>query len=98
LLALYLVKEAPLTHVLVHGGALPLPAVYGKHSISQIPGSAIYSQAELEYPPWHPSEPISHETKSSGDKTTFVEPFVEIQILSEKDSEAPKAQHEPHCS
>jgi len=41
---------------------------------------------------------LSHETKSSGAKTGDVEPFVEIQILSEKASDEPKAQHEPHCS
>ena len=40
--------------------------------------------------------PVSHETKSWGERTTLVAPLVAIQILSENASVAPKAQHEPH--
>jgi hypothetical protein len=38
---------------------------------------------------------LSHWTKSSGDKTALTAPFEAIANLSERASEAPKAQHEP---
>jgi len=41
---------------------------------------------------------VSHDTNVYGDKTTLVAPFVEIAALSDNDSVAPNAQHEPHCS
>lgn len=95
---LYFYHEAPLDLAQVDGHLTvdPSPEVYGRHLSETIPVLARYFQAVPRFPPLHPMFNESHSTISSGERTTSILPDEAIQNLSERVSEAAKAQHEPH--
>ena len=93
---MYLVKAEPSSHVFLHLGAVPACDVYSKHDSATAPVVVKYDQAHERTPPLQPMFQESHETISWGDRITSVLPPVAIQILSDKASVAPKAQHDPH--
>ena len=94
---LYFVKVSLSEQVLGQAPATPLPEVYGRHESVTIPVLVRYFQAVARFPPLHPMLSESHSTISSGERTTSTFPFEAIQNLSERVSEAAKAQHDPHC-
>jgi len=96
---LYLVHDSPLVlaQVVGHLTVDPSPEVYGRHLSETIPVLERYFQAVPRFPPLQPMFSESHSTISSGERTTSIFPDEAIQNLSERVSEAAKAQHDPHC-
>jgi len=85
-----------LAHLVGQAPEVPSPEVYGRHVSATIPVLERYLQAVPRFPPLQPMFNESHSTISSGERTTSTFPFEAIQNLSERVSEAAKAQHEPH--
>jgi len=83
-------------HFYEHVGAVPDDDPYGKQSSETIPYFVRYLQAVARLPPLHPKLVLSQDTKSYGERILSMAPFDAIQNLSDKASDEPKAQHEPH--
>jgi hypothetical protein len=93
---LYFLNVSPSEQVLGQDPTTPVPEVYGRHESETIPVLYKYLQAVPRLPPLQPMLVESHSTISSGERTTLTLPPEAMQNLSERVSEAAKAQHEPH--